>query len=351
MPVPRPSLRDIARKLNVSHVTVSMALRNHPRISAARCEEVQRVSREMGYRPDPMLSSLIAYRQSKQVKPIAATLAWINRWPDPRALRRQGEFNAYWEGATEAADRLGYRVEEFVVTPDLTAARLNKILQARSVFGLLIPPHPAPIQWSSFAIDWPKFAIVRFGFSALDLKAHMIGNDQMRSGELAVRRAHDLGYRRMGYLTCSGFDSTTDGNFRVGFQRGLETVAVRCHPKPLVLEGRLEQRLPKDLAAMRAWLHRWKPDAILTSEPALPEVLRQFGLRVPDSLGLFATTVRDCGTIDAGLDQNPMEIGRVAAKTLIELVNQQELGNPLLCRRVLVEGSWVNGKSLPPRVT
>jgi DNA-binding LacI/PurR family transcriptional regulator len=116
MPTPRPSIRDIARRLNVSHVTVSMALRDHPRISATRREQVKKMAGEMGYRPDPMLASLIAYRQDKRAKPIAATLAWINRWPDPKTLRKHSEFNAYWEGAREAADRLGYRVEEFVVS-------------------------------------------------------------------------------------------------------------------------------------------------------------------------------------------------------------------------------------------
>ena len=38
---PRVPLRDIARELGVSHVTVSLALRNHPRISEATRSRVQ----------------------------------------------------------------------------------------------------------------------------------------------------------------------------------------------------------------------------------------------------------------------------------------------------------------------
>ncbi len=349
MPPPRPSIRDIARQLNVSHVTVSMALRDHPRISTKRRAEVKAAAQRMGYRPDPMLASLIAYRQEKRTRPIAATLAWINRWPDPKTLRRHSEFNAYWEGACEAAARLGYRVEEFVVTPGLSATRLNGILQARSVFGLLIPPHPQEVAWADFGIDWDKYAVVRFGFSVLSLKVHMIGNDQMRSAELAVQRATELGYRRIGYLSRAAFDLTTDANFRVGFIRGQETVAANPMIPPLMLPAPIRPSARESLAAVKAWVKRWKPDAILTTEPELPDALQRLGLRVPHDIGLLATTVRDCGPIDAGLDQNPTEIGRVAAQTLIELVNRQELGMPLFCRRVLVESAWVDGGSLPSR--
>lgn len=351
MTPPRPSIRDIARSLNVSHVTVSMALRDHPRISVKRREEVKAEARRLGYRPDPMLASLIAYRKEKHAKPIAATLAWINRWPDPKALRRHSEFNAYWEGAREAAMRLGYRVEEFVVSPGLSAARLNGILLARSVFGLLIPPHPREaVRWDDFKIEWDKFAVVRFGFSVLDLKVHMIGNDQMRSAELAVCRATELGYRRVGYLSRVAFDLTTDANFRVGYIRGQETIGARPMIPPLMLTKSLRPEDGEGLAGLKAWLKRWRPDAIFTTEPELPAVLGRLGLRVPEDIGLIATTVRDCGTIDAGLDQNPLEIGRVAAQTLIELVNRQERGMPNLCRRVLVESAWVDGKCLPSRL-
>jgi DNA-binding LacI/PurR family transcriptional regulator len=205
------------------------------------------------------------------------------------------------------------------------------------------------VNWSNFTVDWSKFAVVRFGFSVLDLKVHMIGNDQMRSAELAVHRATELGYRRVGFLSRGAFDLTTDGNFRVGYLRGQETVGAKPMIPPLMLATSLNPSTGEGMPAVKAWLKRWKPDAIFTTEPELPTALAQLGFSVPKDIGLIATTVRDCGTINAGLDQNPVEIGRVAAQTLIELVNRQERGMPEYCRRVLVESGWVNGSSLPPR--
>lgn len=348
MPVPHPSLRDIARKLNVSHVTVSLAMRNHPRISAQRREQIQALANKMGYRPDPMLASLVAYRNRKRAKPISATLAWINRWPDPKELRRHREFDAYWQGAKEAAAELGYRVEEFAIDSGMSTARLNSILLARGVMGLLIPPHGGQrTTWSDFGLDWGRFAVVRFGFSAADLRVHMIGNDQMRSSELAVKRMRDLGYRRIGYVSDRRSENSTDGNFRMGYFRGLETLELPSLA-PLVLPQETKD-YPGAVDEVKTWVKKARPDAVLTPLPDLHSILTALKYAIPADIGLAATSVRDGGAITAGIDQNPIEIGRVAAQTLIEQINRQERGMPEHCRRVLVESKWVDGATLPPR--
>lgn len=56
------SLRDLGRHLGVSHVTVSLALREHPRISESTRAKVRKAAEEFGYQPDPMLQSLARYR-------------------------------------------------------------------------------------------------------------------------------------------------------------------------------------------------------------------------------------------------------------------------------------------------
>ncbi len=342
-----PSIRDIARRLNVSHVTVSMALRDNPRISAQRRLEVRRMADELGYRPDPMLSSLVAYRNRKRVKPVAATLAWLNRWPDPRDLRRHKEFDAYWSGAQAAAERLGYRLEEFALAGALKGRRLNDILMARGVKGLLVPPHPNGGGWSDLGIDWSAFCVARFGFSVSDLRAHMIGNDQMRSSELAVQRMADAGYRRIGYFSTVSHDNATDGNFRMGYLRSLELDARLAPVEPFRLEAGLRTDGPEFRRRLSEWACGQRLDAALTSDSRLIDALERIGLRVPDDIALAVTSVRDGGRIDAGLDQNPTEIGRVAVHTLIESINRNAFGPPDFCRRVLVESRWVDGAALP----
>jgi LacI family transcriptional regulator len=111
----------------------------------------------------------------------------------------------------------------------------------------------------------------------------------------------------------------------------------------------LKQEQPaQDTAHLKAWLKTNKPDAILTDVCELRAMLNEVGWRVPGRVGLAALSVLD-GNADAGIDQNSYEIGRAAVQLLISLINHNECGIPKICRELLVEGSWVNGKTLPPK--
>lgn len=338
----RISLRDVAHEVGVSHVTVSLALRGDPRVSPARRREVEAAAKRLGYRPDPMLASLSAYRQSKRPVTIQSTIAWLNQWPDPKALRRLREFAAYWRGARDTAEALGYRLEEFVLDPGLTGERLQRILQTRSVRGVLLPPHPAGFSLPGF--DWSLFSVVRFGVSVKEPRAHVITSDQMNCAELAFTRIRERGYRRIGFVTSHGHDRNTGGNFRAGYLAIQDAMLpVAEHLEPLILE---ERETVPDERALRPWLRRCRPDAIITTDPRVHAMLTDLGIEVPRDLAAAALSVLD-GNFDAGVDQNSYETGQVAMRTLASLVHQNERGIPRYCRRILVEGRWVDGASLP----
>src|ERR1051325_9261392 len=64
-----PTMQRIADAAGVSRMTVSLALRNHPRISAATRERIRQVAERLGYHPDPEVSKLMAYlRRAKPAK-------------------------------------------------------------------------------------------------------------------------------------------------------------------------------------------------------------------------------------------------------------------------------------------
>ena len=340
----RISLRDVGREVGVSHVTVSLALRGDTRISKVRREEIAAAAERLGYRPDPMLSSLSAYRQTKKSVAIRSTIAWLNQWTDPKQLRRFQEFDAYWRGATEYAARLGYRLEEIVVGPDLGAARLQQILLARSVRGILIPPHNNGLVLTDF--DWRQFSIVRLGISVEHPRAHIVTSDQKNCAAMAFERMWNYGYRRIGYVAAHRFDLNTGGNFRAGYLSAQDQhVTLRRHLAPLVLS---EDSSPADVKNLRRWIRTARPDAIVTGLGNLATIMDRAGIRVPDDVGVAATSLLD-GHFDAGVDQNSIEVGRVAMATLAALIQQNERGVPRYCRRILVEGQWVDGTSLPSR--
>ena len=78
-PERRVTTRDIAERLEISQAAVSLALRSSREISPALCKRVQETAENMGYRPDPLLSSLSHYRRSKTPMTVGQALAWIKK--------------------------------------------------------------------------------------------------------------------------------------------------------------------------------------------------------------------------------------------------------------------------------
>src|SRR5450756_494482 len=134
----RVSMHDVAKAVGVSVSAVSLAIKNSRRVSEAMRQKIQDKMQEMGYQPDPMLAALCHYRRSKASAPIGAELAWINCWPAPGKLRSYHEFDLYWQGALAEAKSCGFRLEEFCLAECKTFTRLEAILRARNIQGILI---------------------------------------------------------------------------------------------------------------------------------------------------------------------------------------------------------------------
>lgn len=337
------TLRDVARQLGVSHTTVSRALKDDPRITEVVRKKVQATVRKMGYRPDPMLGALARYRLGRSKKIIGAELAWVNCWPEPERLRTYGEFNLYWQGAAKEAEHAGYRLEEFRCPKELSPERLEQILHARNIRGILLTPAWSTDQpdWGTF--DWDSFSVVRFGYSLSSPAAHVVTSDQVLDGLLAYESMWNRGYRRIGMVMWMT-QGTRFVRFSAGYLYAQLRMGARSQLQPLLLtEDRREAR-----QELENWLRQVKPDAILTDIGELPGMLAKAGCQVPGDVGLAALSVLD-GHADAGINQNSEEIGRTAVQTLSSLINHNERGVPRIPREVLVSGRWVNGKSLPPK--
>ena len=342
-PKARVTLSDIARKLNVSHTTVSRALRDDPQISKSLCEQVQRTAQEMGYRPDAMLSALAHYRRANKTNPITAGIAWINHWPDPKQLRRVHEFDLYWQGAASEADRCGYRLEEFRLDGNTPARRLEKILLARNVPGIMVPGwwHGDYPDWGDF--HWEKFCVVRLSYTIHTPRAHLVTADQLYDSVLAYESIRKKGYQRVGLVTTSAVGKQL--RFLAGYLFAQAQPGEGVQLPPLLFSENTAQPSQTKLVA---WLKKTKPDAILTDQATLHGMLARAGYRVPEDVGL-ATTSAVTGSTDAGICQNSYEIGKAAIQLLISLIHHNERGIPQFRRDVLVEGEWVDGSTLPPR--
>jgi LacI family transcriptional regulator len=345
----RVTLYDIATKLGVSHVTVSLALRNHHRISASRRKQVQQLAKQMGYRPDPFLAGLAAYRRKAQTASFIGVIGWINHWTDPLKLHRFGEFEGYWQGARAAAGQFGYSVEEICWPTDFPARRFEKILLSRGIQALLIPPHPhaQSLVWGNF--DWSKISLIRFGMSVQNPDSNIVTSDQFRATVMAIQNIHRLGYRRIGFVLDRELDENIGGNYTGGFFAAQRLFGIQSAGSQLIIDNNQAAQNPalleKELAA---WLGSFQPDAVLTAMPAVPQIIRKLGYRIPQDIAVAGTSVADI-PLDAGINQRAQEIGRIAVEMLVKQINVNERGEPTAPCRILVESVWQHGKSMPRR--
>ncbi len=340
-------MADIAARVGVSRVAVSMALRNHHRISLELRKKVQRVSRELGFVPDPFLSALSAHRQQRVTAKEHGVLAWINHWKDPTRLRQFQEFELYWRGASVAAAKFGYRVDEIRWELDCSPKRLEKILLARGIEGVLIPPHRELVEWENF--DWNKFSVVRFGMSVPSPNSNVVTSDTHRATVMAVSQMREYGYRRIGLTVNDEFNQRVGGNLLSGFFYAQQLLGLKPALPPLLtfLKSRTAEELSRQKDALGVWLKQHQPDALLISDVEVPGMMRELGYRIPQDIAVAGTTVLDIPGVDAGVDQHPEAIGRTGVVTLLKQMNVNEHGEPRNPTRILVEGRWQDGKSFP----
>ena len=62
-PTPPVRMREIAREVGVDASTVSRALRGDPRIGVGLSEKIRGAAERLGYRPNPLVSALMANRR------------------------------------------------------------------------------------------------------------------------------------------------------------------------------------------------------------------------------------------------------------------------------------------------
>lgn len=338
----RVSLRDIAAELDISHVTVSKALRNLSGVSESLKRRIRDKAEEMHYVPDPLLASLSRYRSTSKTKPIQSELAWINPWKDPKKLQEHKEFELYWEGAKNNARRLGFRLQAYN-TQDIPLSRLETILKARNVQGILLLPISQPSE-DLMNFDWSNFSVVRFGQADCYPQAHSAKSSQVSNTIVAFEKMHELGYERIGFV-CEYWRTRY---FGAGY-----SWAQKNHPKQQQLPALTlnpQVSFDRQQRTFETWIRKNRPDAILTDRSETHQMLQNIGYQIPQDIGLATTSIHDT-SINAGIDQTPYEIGRAAIRMLTALIAERSFGIPDSHTETLIQGNWVDGSMLPKRNT
>lgn len=333
----RATTRQIAALTGVSSTTVSMALRDHPKISAATRRRVKRIAAQLGYRPDPDVSKLMLHLRSRRKRCFQSTLCALTTITESN---EQAYAAALIRGARQRADSLGYGFSVMRIADDQAPrADLQRVLRSRGVEGLLLLPVSTPRAFSDL-LNWNEFSVVSATYGVLAPQFHRVVPHQFSNMLLLCRHLKELGYRRIGLV----IDSEHDVRVHHSFSAAVSWQAIlggTDFVRPLIYDSTHSENL-------RLWFECERPDVIIpagTDDERL--IAEQLGLRVPGPVGFATTSVGATPSLPlAGIDERVADIGARAIELLAGMIQRGEKGIPTVPTVMMVEGSWIDGQSV-----
>ena len=206
----RVTLSDVAKKAGVHVTTVSLALRNHPRLPETTRKRIQAMATEMGYRPDPLLRALVAYRGKIIERRNTPTLAYVTNWNSRLGWKKVTAHPDFYAGAEAMANQLGYHLEHFWLNePGLTQGRLSRMLYARGISGVIIASHGREMG-DALEFEWQNFSAVKIDYYPHRPVLHNVTNNQCDIIRVAMQKVKAAGYRRIGFVMHRGWDHAVD---------------------------------------------------------------------------------------------------------------------------------------------
>ena len=333
--------RQIAEDLGLSQGAVSLALRGHPSVAKETVRRVRSAARRLGYRPDPLISALMAQRQGRAERRFQAKIAFLTAFAEREEWRRSHYVSGCFAGARDAAAARGYLCEPvWLHEPRIRGRRLSQILWTQNVQGLILAP--LPVENPPVDLEWDRFAAVSLDFSMADPVLHRVVDDHAFGMERVLREVARRRYQRPGLVIRASQDVRTHHS-----RLGVFLVQRRLHDEwasvpPLILpHDRFEPRL------FTQWLKREQPDVVLTEEAEVMPTVASLGLRVPRDLGIAFFHTESPGARLSGLEVNSRQVGRMAASILMRLIETNERGAPAVPTTSLVNSfAWHQGRTL-----
>lgn len=326
------TLKDIAKDLGVSVITVSKALRDHSDISQETKARVLKRVRELNYRPNLAARALVTGR------------TYMMGFVIPDLLHTF--FSEIVRGLSGALRGSGYTllVTSSDQDPKLEQQAVEQLI-ARRVDLLLVASTQRTTETFK-RIGEAQIPYILIDRKFTDLNAHFVGVNDEEVGRMATQHLIDVGCKRIAHIGGTGL-SPVMGRLE-GYRRTLADRGMEADPQRIVSTGRVEEL--GDEAGYEAAKMLLKlspaPDGIFCyNDPiafgATAAVL-DAGLRVPEDVAIVG-----CGNILydrflkvplTSVDQQSMGIGQKAAKLALQLL---DVPTPLPAKSILLEPKLV----------
>jgi LacI family transcriptional regulator/LacI family repressor for deo operon, udp, cdd, tsx, nupC, and nupG len=331
------TIEDIARAAGVSHTTVSRALRDNPLISVDVREQIQRLSREMGYIPNAVAQSL-QMRRTNTIGLVVTSIA------DPfnsdvvrgvEEVARTANLSVFLSAAHNDPE------QELAVIETFHRRRVDGVLVASSRIG------------SSHAVQLAQLNVptVLINSQAESPQAllHSVAVDDYAGARLAVDHLLGLGHRAIGYL---GSESRPRSNERrlMGYRDALAAAGVRYCAAWVAHAGANEAQHEDDVAAgytLLPGLLDQRITAVLCYNDSIAigalMACRERSLAVPRQISVIGfddiPMARYIIPALTTVHQPKVEMGALAMRMLLDLLDDRAVQDHVLAPKLVVRGS------------
>ncbi len=266
------TIKDIARKANVSYATVSRALNGKRGVREETRRRILRIAAELAYTPNAIARGLV----KRQTQTLGLVIPDITNPFYPEVAR----------GIEEGAAAAGYSV--FLCNTNWERrreAQYLSLLAEKRVDGVIL----APVEESAWEIETAvSTALVYVSTAPLDTRHSFVVIDNVRGGYLAAEHLIGAGYRSFGFVG-SPEDPIAVGGRLEGFRQALQEHGLAL-PERFVQLGDFRQQTGYNI--IRRMIAAGDcPRAVFAENDLLAlgviQGAREAGLRVPQELAVI----------------------------------------------------------------
>jgi LacI family transcriptional regulator len=331
------SIRSIALQSGFSTWSVSHALNGGSGVNDDTRKTIVRIAGELGYRPNPLVSAVMARnRSARNGVAYNGNLAIVSAFrADKKTLPFHDEVIRAAQGR---AEELGFHIEQFLVGENgLPVPQLNRILLARGIHGILDMPWNEPRDLHD--IEWASFSAVRMVYFWGHPELNIVTPDYYQQFLHALIQLKQMGYRRIGLYLYPIHDQRILFKWKAIFLLFSSELAAKCRVPVLVQKERSSKDFMK-------WVKQHDVDLVISYSHVPLEWMREAGCRVPEERGFFSLNIHAGRTACAGLNLNPSSIGKVAVETLAAQIHRNEKGLPAHPIHISVPGEFHQGPTI-----
>lgn len=324
----RVGIRDVAKAAGVSLMTVSLALRNHPKISAATRERVRRLAEKLGYRPDPEIARLMTRLHGRKRGGLAP-MAIVDVSPSRSAAGN--DYSARVRaGAVKRARELGYVDTCFEVADyEGDLRRLLSVIRHRGIEGVLLLPPVANVELDP-SLDWSGLSVIAATYAITPAQFHQVVPNHFIDMCTLIALLEARGFKRIGAVLQDNFEARTHHQLTGAFSLRGHAGRILRVPDP--------KNLRPELVA--DWLKDARPDVLICPFAAhLRAVLPKRTARTRPAPEIVSLRPDDAST-RFYWDELPEEIGADAASLLAGMMKHHETGLPASPRTSMIHGRF-----------